>query len=513
MASNPWPGSNGLVFAWGATNAPLPGSLSNVTAIAAGDNFCLALLSNGTVTAWGSNELSQTSGAGSLTGVVAIAAGGEHGLALKSDGTVTNWGDTQGGLLNVPTGLTNVMGIAAGYYHSLALSNNGTVLAWGDNTNGQASVPTGLAGVKSIAAGAYASFALEFSPLIQYYPLTAANDLLLIYNTNSMDSGTVLNYYLANRPMAANANVLGIGYTNNGYLTPSNTIYYETISSPDLTNHIFGSVCNWLNTNPTKRPGYVVLFLDVPSRVNPLTTFPVSPTNGLYPLYPSLASTNYSVSVQIQSMTNGWLPFVTHINMNGTNDCIAYINKLVHFATNYSPGKLVISAGTYGNANYVLDNVRHGTGYGPPDEWDGDYSLDGSLISKATNGLLQNGISSSSIQYLDGLERITNNGGVTNYVYLTHITSAGNVAGYMSWGQHSSLGYLYPLPGPVVPDSQIPVDWTNNSSWYIMGTMESGNGQRYFQYQGHVYGMVREHCLWWHKLYKHIFGRCGDSHG
>lgn len=85
---------------------------------------------------------------GSLTSVVAVSAGDEHSLALLSNGTVMAWGDnlfgqlgdgtTTGSTTPVPVpGLSNVTAIAAGYDYSLALLSNGTVMAWGDNTLGQ----------------------------------------------------------------------------------------------------------------------------------------------------------------------------------------------------------------------------------------------------------------------------------------------------------------------------------------------------------------------------------------
>jgi alpha-tubulin suppressor-like RCC1 family protein len=57
-----------------------------------------------------------------LSNVVAIAAGNNHDLALKSDGTVVAWGSNYAGQTNTPPGLTGVTAIAAGGSHSLALT-------------------------------------------------------------------------------------------------------------------------------------------------------------------------------------------------------------------------------------------------------------------------------------------------------------------------------------------------------------------------------------------------------
>ena len=331
---------NSTVVQWGLTNAAIPSGLTNVTAIASGTNFDLALLQNSTVVAWGNNTQNQTNVPSGLANVVAIAAGGSHAVALEQNGTVIAWGSST----NIPGGLSNVMAIAAGDNHSLALKNDGTVVVWGDNSEGQTNVPTTLNNnVKLIAAGGNHSLASVFSPLVEY-PINVANDLLLVCNTNSADSKTVKDYYLQNRPMVSNANVLAINFTNSAN--------YESILPMDFTNIILAPVTNWLVANPTKRPQYVVLFLDIPSRVDTNTQFESYGTNQIP-----------SVSYQLATTVTGWQPFVTHINMgasntvNHTNDCIKYIDKLVNFGTN---GQLFISAsaGGYGNTNYYIDDTR-----------------------------------------------------------------------------------------------------------------------------------------------------------
>jgi alpha-tubulin suppressor-like RCC1 family protein len=143
------------------------GYLSDVTDITGGGLHTLALKNDGTVLAWGYNYSGQL-GIGSttesyipfpvevagLTGIVSVVAGasGDHSLALKSDGTVWAWGSNSDGQLgdgtttNRPapvqvagqgtegTGfLTGIVSISAGYRHSLAIKSDGTVWAWGDN--------------------------------------------------------------------------------------------------------------------------------------------------------------------------------------------------------------------------------------------------------------------------------------------------------------------------------------------------------------------------------------------
>src|SRR6185312_1716263 len=129
------------------------GFLSNVVAISGGYAHVLALRSDSTVWAWGDNlngELGnnttnndstpvQVHGPGNvgyLTGIIAIAAGQQFSLALRKDGTVWAWGWNVAGELgdntlierNTPVQvhginnigfLTNVTAIAAGGGHSL----------------------------------------------------------------------------------------------------------------------------------------------------------------------------------------------------------------------------------------------------------------------------------------------------------------------------------------------------------------------------------------------------------
>jgi alpha-tubulin suppressor-like RCC1 family protein len=204
---------DGTVWAWGdntygqlgngtETNQPLPVKVSNLTrvmSLATGGSsrsrsHSLALRTDGTVWAWGSNYDGQlgdgtTTGRSTpaqvsgLYGINAIAAGEAYSLALHGDGTVWAWGDNYDGQLGDGTttnrltpmkvpGLTSVTAIAVGQRHSLALRSDGTVWAWGNNTYRQlgheagmshhspVQVP-GLTDVTSIAASAYHSLALR----------------------------------------------------------------------------------------------------------------------------------------------------------------------------------------------------------------------------------------------------------------------------------------------------------------------------------------------------------------
>jgi hypothetical protein len=79
-------------------------------------------------------------------------------------------------------------------------------------------------------------------------------------------------------------------------------------------------------------------------------------------------------------------------------------------------------------------------------------------------------VPSSDVTYTDGLETIIS--GVYNN--LPHPLIGQNVAGYISWGAHSSLGANY----------HANISWTGASGWWVIQTVESFNGQRIDPGQG-----------------------------
>lgn len=223
--------SDGQLAAWGANSSgqlgtggsaggsAIPVAVSrsgvlagkSVTAIAAGGSHSVALLSDGTLAAWGLNSSGQLGtgnntlaalpvavlASGALAGktVVGIAAGASHTLALTADGRVYSWGANQYGQLGIgssfPSSSTSpvaiqgggliagktVVAIAASTGHSLALTSDGKVYAWGLGSSGQLGTGTSsdnygpvavstagvLAGktVTAIAAGGSHSLALD----------------------------------------------------------------------------------------------------------------------------------------------------------------------------------------------------------------------------------------------------------------------------------------------------------------------------------------------------------------
>ncbi len=150
-------------ISWTSRTTPVSNSSStpnlSMKSIASGQYHSLAILSNGTVKAWGYNQYGQL-GDNTITqknspidvlnlnNVISVATFRDHNLALLSDGTLRAWGYNQFGQLgdntttqqNTPvqvSGITNAIDIATGGYHSLALLSDGTLRAWGVNSSGQ----------------------------------------------------------------------------------------------------------------------------------------------------------------------------------------------------------------------------------------------------------------------------------------------------------------------------------------------------------------------------------------
>jgi alpha-tubulin suppressor-like RCC1 family protein len=135
------------------------GGFADWCQVSAGGNHSLAVRTNGTAWAWGSgangrlgdNSVTAKSSpvlvVGGFTDWCQIAAGEAHSLAVRTNGTAWAWGSNANGRLgdgatanksspvSVVGGFTDWCQVSAGF-HSLAVRQNGTAWAWGVNGSG-----------------------------------------------------------------------------------------------------------------------------------------------------------------------------------------------------------------------------------------------------------------------------------------------------------------------------------------------------------------------------------------
>lgn len=198
--SNGQLGPNGTLGSYNDFPVVVP-NLSQISDVQAGGAFAFAIISGGTVMAWGANSEGQL-GDGTTTdsstpvevsGLVndtsGIQAGSDFALAVLGNETVEAWGDDSLGQLgdgssgtcspqaysDVPVqvkGLDFVRSVSAGYADAVAVGTRGVVYAWGDNSAGElgpetsascSGVPVdvqGLVKALRVSSGSYFNLAL-----------------------------------------------------------------------------------------------------------------------------------------------------------------------------------------------------------------------------------------------------------------------------------------------------------------------------------------------------------------
>ena len=216
---------SGSVMCWGSNSAGQLGAgvdpsvmarsaapvlvshLANVRAISAGTSHTCALVANGTVKCWGSNDNGQlgngsTGGFSTTPGIVSsfigatgavpaeIASGLRYNCVRLSDGTVNCWGDNSAGQLGNGSATSHgvnhpvvasvatsvVVGLSSGSDDTCAILVNGTVQCWGANDanelGGGTPVP-GVSNVVEIASGADHNCARNAGGTIQCWGLNS----------------------------------------------------------------------------------------------------------------------------------------------------------------------------------------------------------------------------------------------------------------------------------------------------------------------------------------------------
>ncbi|MCY3003776.1 MAG: hypothetical protein NTV21_18420 [Planctomycetota bacterium] len=137
----------------------IPALGTTFTDVAAGGDHFVALQNDGIVQCAGQNNYGATDVPAGLL-ATAVDAGNQFTLALRTDGTIAAWGaslNAQTLVPSLPPGLTYVE-ISAGEMHSAARRSDGSVVCWGDNLYGQCAVPALPPGVTFVDVAAGGTF-------------------------------------------------------------------------------------------------------------------------------------------------------------------------------------------------------------------------------------------------------------------------------------------------------------------------------------------------------------------
>ncbi len=312
--------------------------------------------------------------------------------------------------------------------------------------------------------------------------LTASKNLLLVYNVNSPDSVAAKDYYLANRPEAASANVIGVSASD---MAKVGTDYLnkEIILLDYVDQDIRQPILTWIKNHPNKNITAIVLMPGLPSRVyfgdtrdEPSVQVEIANayaysgicskytynTNGdrgtFSTTLPPWAhdqgcnrepSSSAAGGFFTKANYPGTLALVTSIDMGSLAATKAYIDKLKAVYDAMPQPSVVISAQDtpFAGTTYYFDAIRAE-----------GYANDRGMIAKRSVLEVNPG---AKIVFVDGIAGVSGDP--------SHISTGKDVLGYFSWGNNGGSGPDYALNGAVT--------FTGKSNWYLLQTAESFNGQ------------------------------------
>jgi hypothetical protein len=478
---------DGTVLAWGNNDydqTNVPGNATNVVAIACGSDHTIALLTNGTIIAWGRNEDHATEVPGDLGNVVAIAAGGTHNLALQMNGNLRAWGMDVG---EIPASLTDVTAIAAGLDFNLALKADGTVVAWGGGTNymSRTNVPAGLSNLVAISAGDFHGLALKSDGTV----ISWGDDTL--GQTNAPSD-------LTNAMAVAAGSLFSMALRNDGTVVAwGDNTFGQTNVLPGL------SAVKSIAAGGSH--ALAALF-------SPLVQYPVDVTKDLLLIYNTNSADSAFVkdyylahrpmvsaacvlgvgcatthNAGLSDFTNTvLLPLLNWLQGNPTKhpNYLMLFSGIPNYVVGYGSGSVNLYDNFPGVKPFVtcinMTNVGDCTNYISKLEFFAtNYSPGQLFISPSSAGYSNNNFyfddSVEFIPYLIAQARdaVLANGASPSVMTFAapgspHITNGVNVAGYLSFGTHGWQALNFATNGTTI--------FTGDSGWYIMGTDESWNG-------------------------------------
>jgi alpha-tubulin suppressor-like RCC1 family protein len=107
----------------------------------------MSLTADGRVRVWGDtgNFYNVTNVPVNMTNVLAVSAGDEQCLALQADGKVIAWGYDAGyGATTLPPGLVSASSVSAGFDHNIAVVANGNAIPTSKGLMQNAALDSGL---------------------------------------------------------------------------------------------------------------------------------------------------------------------------------------------------------------------------------------------------------------------------------------------------------------------------------------------------------------------------------
>ena len=148
--------ADGTVVEWGGAPRSMPYDLTHVVDIAVGHEYSVALIGDGTAVIWWGGRWPTYAG----TNGVAVTTAGDHVHMLQQNGTVVPLLSTP--LMEPPPGLANVAQGSSGWAHCLALKDDGSLAVWGDQgfyDFGQFNIPGVCTNIVDIDAGPWHNLA------------------------------------------------------------------------------------------------------------------------------------------------------------------------------------------------------------------------------------------------------------------------------------------------------------------------------------------------------------------